>query len=335
MNSCNNMNSDPQRPYQNLLPDLVLDCVEQCGYVTDGRLLELNSYENRVWQVGIEDAEPLVVKFYRAGRWSDAAIVEEHDYSIELAAAGIPVVAPLAVEGQTLLHRNGQRLALFPRRGGHAPELGDKSVLTHLGRVLGQWHNIGAITAFHHRGSIDVQSYGHAAIKVLQDDAWVPPHLQENFAAITSELVQLIESVWRRAGSPVSIRLHADCHPGNILWREQRVHFVDLDDSRMGPSIQDLWMLLSGEREEMQQQLHWILEGYTMFRDFDAAELNLLEPLRSLRMLHFHAWLAQRWEDPAFPRAFPWFDQPRHWEELLNQLREQIWLLQEAPLQLY
>ncbi|MBU1189812.1 MAG: serine/threonine protein kinase [Gammaproteobacteria bacterium] len=329
------MSTDAHRPYQDLLPDLVLDCVEQCGYVTDGRLLELNSYENRVWQVGIEDAEPLVVKFYRAGRWSDAAIAEEHAYTTELAAAGIPVVAPLQIGGETLIHAHSQRLALFPRRGGHAPELNDKAVLTHLGRVLGQWHNIGALRSFHHRGAVDVQSYGHAAVTLLQRDGWIPPHLQENFAAISTELLQLIETVWQRAGAVQNIRLHADCHPGNILWRDEHVHFVDLDDCRMGPALQDLWMLLSGEREEMQQQLHEVLEGYTVFRDFDAAELNLLEPLRSLRMLHFHAWLAQRWEDPAFPRAFPWFDQPRHWEDLLNQLREQIWLLQEAPLQLY
>jgi len=329
------MSNDPQRPYQDLLPDLVLDCVEHCGYVTDGRLLELNSYENRVWQVGIEDAEPLVVKFYRAGRWSDAAIAEEHDFSAELAAAGIPLVAPLQIDGETLIHAHGQRMALFPRRGGHAPELNDKSVLTHLGRVLGQWHNIGAVRPFQHRGSVDVQSYGHEPIRLLQRGDWIPGHLQENFNSIGNELLQLSETLWQRAGSVQIIRVHADCHPGNILWRDEHVHFVDLDDCRMGPAMQDLWMLLSGEREEMQQQLHWVLEGYTLFRDFDAAELNLLEPLRSLRMLHFHAWLAQRWEDPAFPRAFPWFDQPRHWEDLLNQLREQIYLLQEAPLQLY
>ena len=329
------MSNDSKRPYQDLLPDVVLDSVDQCGYETDGRLLELNSYENRVWQVGIEDGAPLIVKFYRAGRWSDAAIAEEHAYTAELAAAGIPVVAPLQIAGETLVHVAGQRLALFPRRGGHAPELGDPAVLKHLGRVLGQWHNIGAVKAFHHRGSIDMTSYGHAAIKRLQQDDWIPAHLQDNFAAISTELLQLIETVWQRAGSVQIIRVHADCHPGNILWRDEHVHFVDLDDCRMGPAIQDLWMLLSGEREEMQQQLHWILEGYTLFRDFDAAELNLLEPLRSLRMLHFHGWLAQRWDDPAFPRAFPWFAQSRHWEDLLNQLREQIYLLQEAPLQLY
>jgi len=329
------MSNDSKRPYQELLPDVVLDCIDQCGYVTDGRLLELNSYENRVWQVGIEDGAPLIAKFYRAGRWSDAAIAEEHAYTAELDAAGIPVVAPLQIAGDTLVHVAGQRLALFPRRGGHAPELGDPAVLQHLGRVLGQWHNIGAVNAFCHRGSIDIPSYGHAAIKRLQQDDWIPAHLQENFDAISTELLQLVETVWQRVDSVPIIRVHADCHPGNILWRDEHVHFVDLDDCRMGPAMQDLWMLLSGEREEMQQQLHWILEGYTLFRDFDAAELNLLEPLRSLRMLHFHGWLAQRWDDPAFPRAFPWFAQSRHWEDLLNQLREQIYLLQEAPLQMY
>lgn len=323
------------RPFQTLTPDLVLDAVESCGYTTDGRLLELNSYENRVWQVGLEDGEPLVGKFYRAGRWSDAAIVEEHAYTIELATADIPVVAPLVFDDHTLMQCQGQRFALFPRRGGHAPELDDKHTLMHLGRVLGQWHNVGASKKFKHRGKIDIDSYGHAALQELLRGNWIPDSLLETFTGICQTMLELVESGWQRAGQVRQLRVHGDCHPGNILWRDEHVHFVDLDDSRMGPAIQDLWMLLSGEREDMQRQLGWVLDGYTMFRDFDAVELNLLEPLRSLRMLHFHAWLAKRWQDPAFPRAFPWFEQPRHWEDLCNQLREQIYLLQEEPLRLY
>jgi Ser/Thr protein kinase RdoA (MazF antagonist) len=323
---------DNARPFAGLTPDVILDAIEAIGYVTDGRLLELNSYENRVWQVGLEGAEPVVAKFYRPGRWSDAAILEEHAYAAELAAAGISVVPPLTVDGQTLHHHAEQRVAVFPRRGGHAPALDDPDTLRHLGRVLGQWHAVGRASRFTHRGGLDIAGDGEASLATLRAGGWVPMHLQSSFFDVAEALLDQLRMAWERAGTVRQLRLHGDCHPGNILWRDGQAHFVDLDDARTGPALQDLWMLLSGEREDMQLQLAWLLDGYMMFSDFDPAELHLLEALRSLRMLRHQAWLARRWDDPAFPRAFPWFEQPRHWEDLLNQLREQQYLVQEAPL---
>jgi Ser/Thr protein kinase RdoA (MazF antagonist) len=316
-------------PYADLDHAAVLGAVESLGLACDGRVLALNSYENRVFRVGMEDAAPLVAKFYRPGRWSEAAIGEEHDFALELADAGLSVVAPLRVDGLTL-HRHGrQRFALFPLQGGHAPEPGDRDVLRRLGQSLGQLHNIGARRRFEHRPNLDLDTFGEAPVNFLLDHGWLPAELEDNFAGLADALFEHLDALWLHTAGLEVLRLHGDCHPGNLLWRDDRAHFVDLDDCLSGPAVQDLWMLLSGPADEQSQQLGWLLEGYEIYRAFDRRELALVEALRTLRLLHFNAWIARRWHDPAFPAAFPWFGERRHWERTITQLQEQLAALQE------
>ncbi|AKS41383.1 serine/threonine protein kinase [Wenzhouxiangella marina] len=319
-------------PFAGLTPDLICQLIEGIGLETDSRLLALNSYENRVWQVGLEEGAPVIAKFYRPGRWSRDAILEEHAFTAELAAAGLSVVAPLEIDGQTLFEDSGFRFALFPRRGGHAPELANEHTLRVLGRALGRMHAVGAAGQFEHRPTLSRQSHGQDPVRYLLEENWIPMHLESAFESLCQHLLESIDAAWERAGRFRRLRLHGDCHPGNILWRDEQAHFVDLDDCLTGPAIQDLWMLISGQRDDQERQLDWLLQEYTAFMDFDTAELNLVEALRSLRMLHYQAWLARRWEDPAFPRAFPWFEDGRHWEQVIQQLREQLDELQQAPL---
>ncbi len=298
--------------------------------------MALNSYENRVYQVGI-DAEAtadqfVVAKFYRPGRWSDDQICEEHVFTAELEIAEIPVVGPLRVRETTLHVHEGFRLAVFPRRGGRAPELDDRDTLTWLGRFIGRIHVVGRAGQFEHRPQLDIESYGLASIETLDQGHWIPPHLELSFHSLAEDLIAEVRACYARAGAFENIRLHGDCHPGNILWRDGPI-FVDMDDCRTGPAVQDLWMLLSGSREEMSVQLGHVLEGYTQFCEFNYSELHLIEALRTLRMLHHAAWLARRWEDPAFPLAFPWFGEPRYWEDLVLSLREQLGAMQEGALQ--
>lgn len=318
-------------PYYRLDPDTVLQAVESTGLISDGRLLALNSYENRVYQVGIEDEDPVVAKFYRPARWSDAQILEEHSFTAELVEAEIPVVGPLLIQGATLHSHGGFRFALFPRRGGRAPELEDPDTLTWLGRFLGRIHVVGRAKSFEYRPALDIESFGERSIQVIREGHWIPPHLEESFGSLADHLLAQVRVCYERVSSVRNIRLHGDCHPGNILWRDGPI-FVDMDDCRSGPAVQDLWMLLSGSHHEMSAQLGHVLEGYKQFCDFNHAELHLVEALRTLRMLHHAAWLAQRWEDPAFPVAFPWFGEPRYWEELVLGLREQLSAMQEEPL---
>jgi len=328
------MEHDPtQTPYDRLDPDTVIHAVESTGLVSDGRMLALNSYENRVYQVGLEDAEPVVVKFYRPGRWSDAQIAEEHQFAREIADAEIPLVPPMELAGNTLHHHAGFRFAVFERRGGHAPELDRKETLLWLGRFLGRLHAVGAAETFRFRPELTSQRFGRDAIEVIEGGAWLPPHMETAFHSLAGDLMQSIEAAFGRAGRYPRIRLHGDCHPGNILWRDGPF-FVDLDDCQSGPAVQDLWMLLSGSADEMSAQLTDILEGYSAFRHFNPGELALIEALRTLRMLHHAAWLAQRWEDPAFPRAFPWFGETRYWEQLVLNLREQLGRMQEPAMTL-
>ena len=320
-------------PYYRLDPDTVLQAVDTTGLLTDGRLLALNSYENRVYQVGIEDADPIVAKFYRPGRWSDAQIQEEHDFSQELADAEIPLIAPLRIDGCWLFQHDGFRFALFRRQGGHSPELEDKDTRLWLGRFLGRMHAVGRARPFQHRPALTPQRFGTESIVTIVEGRWLPPHMETAFESLADDLLTSIENAYARAGDVRVIRLHGDCHPGNLLWRDGPF-FVDLDDCQSGPAIQDLWMLLSGDRHEMETQLADIVEGYRQFCDFDPRELQLIEALRTLRMLHHAAWLARRWEDPAFPIAFPWFDSPRYWEDLVLGLREQLGMMQEGALEL-
>jgi Ser/Thr protein kinase RdoA (MazF antagonist) len=320
-------------PYYRLGPDNVLQAVESIGLLTDGRLLPLNSYENRVYQVGIEEAAPLVAKFYRPGRWSDEQILEEHQFSLELAEAEIPLIAPMDIGGTTLFRHEDFRFALFRRQGGHAPELEDRDTRLWLGRFIGRIHAVGRAMPFTCRPALTPERFGDESIRTIRDGNWLPPHLEQAFDTLTRHLMEGIRSAWSDAGDFGRIRLHGDCHPGNLLWRDGPF-FVDMDDCQSGPAIQDLWMLLSGNRAEMAGQLGEILEGYGQFCDFDFRQVLLIEALRTLRMLHHAAWLARRWEDPAFPIAFPWFDQPRYWEDLILHLREQAAAMQEPALSL-
>jgi Ser/Thr protein kinase RdoA (MazF antagonist) len=321
-------------PFDGLLPDVIIAAVESLGVHCDGRVLALNSFENRVVRVGREDAPPLVAKFYRPARWSDAAIAEEHAFAAQLRDAELSVVAPLAFAGETLHRHAGFRFALYPMQGGHAPEPGDKETLIHLGRALGRLHAVGASGAFAHRPVLDVERFGHDPVDFLLDAGWLPPELEDNFAAVATHLLEPVEAAFANAARVERIRLHGDCHPGNLLWRHDTAHFVDLDDALTGPPVQDLWMLLSGDAAARGRQLGWLLEGYEVFRPFDRTQLALIEPLRALRLVHYHAWIARRWHDPAFPAAFPWFASPRHWEGVIAQLQEQLAVLHEPVIRL-
>jgi Ser/Thr protein kinase RdoA (MazF antagonist) len=332
--------TDPH-PYSRLTPDVVLNSVDAAGLRSDGRLLALNSYENRVYQVGVEDdAGPglVVAKFYRPSRWSDTQILEEHAFAAELDAAEIPVVAPMALAGSTLAHAEGFRLAIYPRRGGRAPELDDGDVLEWLGRFIGRIHAVGAIRAFASRPVLDIASFGDEPRSFLLASGLIPAELVAPWRQVADLALEGVRHAFARAGHVAAIRLHGDCHAGNVLWTPSTgnspggPHFVDLDDCRMGPAVQDLWMLISGDRDAMGRQLGRILKGYEDFMEFDDRELQLVEALRTLRLLHYSAWLARRWDDPAFPIAFPWFNTARYWQDRILELREQVAAMQEGAL---
>lgn len=321
-------------PYDRLTPDVIIAAVESVGYLSDRRILALNSYENRVYQVGLERGSPLVAKFYRPDRWSTAAIAEEHGFALELAAAEIPVVPPLVETGRTLFEYEGFRFALFERHGGRWPELGSRTEREWMGRFLGRIHMVGRRQRFQQRGRIDIDRLGEQSREYLLSEDWIPPHVESAYESLTADLLQAIRREFATARGVAELRLHGDCHRGNVLWTDTGPHFVDLDDCLMGPAVQDLWMLLSGGRAEMTEQLTHLLEGYTHFATFDARELVLVESLRTLRMINYSAWLARRWSDPAFPAAFPWFVEPRYWENQVLALREQMSAIDEGPIEL-
>jgi Ser/Thr protein kinase RdoA (MazF antagonist) len=306
---------------------MVLDGVAAAGLRPDGRLLSLNSYENRVYQVGLEDNTMVVAKFYRPERWSDAQIDEEHAFAHELAEREIPVVAP-----SHSLRFADFRIAIYPRRGGRTPELGDDKTLEWIGRFIGRIHAVGSIKKFKVREALTPQSFGHEPRAFLLASNFIPADLLAAWKAVTEQALAGIDRAFETASGVRAIRLHGDCHVGNILWTEDGPHFVDLDDARMGPRMQDLWMLLSGDRAAMGRQLHHVLAGYEEFADFDRSELYLLEALRTLRLIHYSAWIARRWDDPAFPAAFPWFNTQRYWQDRILELREQVALMDEPPL---
>jgi len=338
--------SDDDVPYAGLTPECILDALESAGYFPDGRLLALNSYENRVWQVGIEDASPIIAKFYRPGRWSDAAIVEEHAFVQQLADTEIPAVPALrASQGAglptTLLTHEGFRFAVFPRCGGREPALERRETREWLGRFIGRIHAMGAATPYQARPTLDIESFGIAPRDYLLSHDCIPAELLAPWRAAVDLALDAVRRCYDRAGDVRLLRLHGDCHRGNVLWIDEEdargrgtpgPHFVDFDDSRMGPAVQDLWMLLEGDRAAMQDQLADIVAGYEDFAEFDTRELWLVEALRTLRLLHYSAWLASRWRDPAFPAAFPWFGTARYWQDRILELREQIALMDEPPL---
>lgn len=324
--------------FAGLSPDLVLDAAYSQGFAVDGRLLALNSYENRVYQLGVEDRAPIIAKFYRPRRWSDAQIREEHAFLMSLQESEIPVIAPMSnSDGESLFFFDQHRFAIFPRQGGRAPELSDRETLIWLGRYLGRIHAVGAQHLFVHRPSLSVEELGDQSFRTLLQGPWIDRSLREAYEAAASQMLDKVKQCFAASPEFQQLCLHGDCHLGNVLWlsegAQQGPHFLDFDDSRNGPAVQDLWMLLSGSRSEMQTQLCDILEGYEDFFEFDTRQLGLIEPLRCLRMLHYSAWLAQRWDDPAFKQAFPWFATPRYWQEKILEMREQIALLDEEPLQ--
>jgi Ser/Thr protein kinase RdoA (MazF antagonist) len=321
-------------PYSELSPEAVLDALETAGFRCDGHVLALNSYENRVYQIGLEEGDPVVAKFYRPGRWSDAAIREEHDFALELAAQEIPVVAPLTRDGNSLHVHGGFRYAVFPRRGGRWPELGTSDEREWVGRFLGRIHAVGRAARFAHRPRLNLEDLGRKARDEVLAGDWMPDYLADKYADVTEEILVEVDIRAGDWGGARLGRIHGDCHRGNILWTDAGPHFVDLDDCQTGPAIQDLWMLLSGGQQEMRSVMRDLVTGYEQFTPFDRSELALIEPLRALRMIHYSAWLARRWDDPAFPKAFPWFAEPRYWEEHYRALTEQLDAVQGPVLAL-
>jgi Ser/Thr protein kinase RdoA (MazF antagonist) len=333
--------TDPH-PYSRLTPDVVLNALESLGLRCDGRLSALNSYENRVYQVGVEESPGgesfVVAKFYRPARWSEAQILEEHAFAAELEEGEVPVVAPRAYASATLRQHEGFRFAVYPRRGGRAPELDDENVLEWLGRFIGRIHAIGRTRPFAHRPRLDIESFGDEPREYLLASGLIPAELIAPWTQASKLALEGVRAAFARAGEVQWIRTHGDCHPSNVLWTPASQagpggpHFVDLDDSRMAPAVQDLWMLISGDREAMGRQMGILLRGYEDFSEFDDRELALVEALRTLRLLHYCAWLARRWDDPAFPIAFPWFNTQRYWQDRVLELREQVASLQEPAL---
>jgi len=353
-------------PYATLTPDCLLDALDSVGLTPDGRLLALNSFENRVYQVGMDEGPPLVVKFYRPGRWSAAAIQEEHDFTLDLAERELPVVAPLRLADGATLHRHaGFLFAAYPRRGGRMPEFDSPDTLEWMGRFIGRIHAVGALAPYYQRPTLDIASFGEQSRDFILSSRspgrpkndlapsgggsgafpepgaqstrhWLPADLLPAWQSVVDQALQGVRHCYARAGQVAHLRLHGDCHAGNVLWTEgtqmRGPHFVDFDDSRMGPAVQDLWMLLSGDHASMSRQMCDVLAGYEDFAEFGRRELHLIEALRTLRLLHHSAWLARRWDDPAFPAAFPWFDTPHYWQERILELREQIALMEEEPL---
>ena len=319
-------------PYASLTPHRILDALDAVGVRGDGRMIALNSYENRVYLVHCDDAPSVVVKFYRPGRWSDSQIAEEHAFVAELAEREIPAVAPIVLDGRTLHHDDDLRFAVYPRCGGRTPELDDRGTLTWLGRFIGRIHAAGAQSPFAHRPALDIATFGEEPRDFLLAGGFVPDDLREAYATISALALDGVRHCFARAGSLATLRLHGDCHASNVLWTGDGPHFVDFDDARMGPAVQDMWMLLSGDRASMTQQLGDVLDGYEDFAPFERAELELVEALRTLRLMHYAAWIARRWGDPAFPAAFPWFNTQRYWQDRILELREQVAAMSEPAL---
>ncbi len=320
-------------PFARLTPDSVMDATESAGLRCDARILELNSYENRVYQIGIEDGEPVIGKFYRPNRWTEEQILEEHSFTLQLAEMDVSAVPPLDLgSGQTLGRFADFMFALYPRKGGRAPDLDDHDNLEILGRHIGRIHSIGAERAFKHRPSVSIDEYGHHSRAFLLEEGFIPSDLRAAYEQVTGAILGRLDGIFANSHF---IRLHGDCHMGNVLWRDSAPHFVDFDDARNGPAIQDMWMMLSGDADEQSQQIARILAGYRTFADFNYAELALIEPLRTLRMMYHATWLARRWDDPAFPRAFPFFNTPYYWSQHIQELREQGTRLEQPTLRVY
>ena len=317
-------------PYAGLTPDLILDSLDEIGFAPTGSLLELNSYENRVFQLELEDGSFVVTKFYRPARWTNEQILEEHQFTQELIDHELPAVGPLVRDGSTLFEHESFRFAVFPRQGGHPPNIEIQEDLKVLSRTLARMHSVGGVTPFATRPSLSVQRLGIDSRTFLLEHQFIPLELEPAYSSITEHLLERLTPAFDSESQ--GRRIHGDCHLGNLLWRDNLPHFVDFDDCVNGPPIQDLWMLLSGERDEREAQLGLILRAYEQFASFDVSSLRLIEPLRTLRIMYHAAWIARRWNDPAFPRAFPWFNTEKYWAEHILSLREQQAELEEPTL---
>lgn len=320
-------------PYDQLTPDQVVDCVEALGFRCDLRLIALNSYENRVYQVGIEDETPVIVKFYRKDRWTDAQIREEHAFSAELVDHELSVVAPTVINGETLHTVDGFRLSVFLRRGGHPPELDNFDHILSLGRTLGRIHRVGSASSFTTRPALSIDLRVTRSREFILEK-FMPSELRPAYESLSQDCESAVRELLADYGPDDQQRLHGDCHGGNILWRDDTPHFVDLDDCLTGPVIQDLWMFLNGDRAQQELQLSELIGGYEEFNDFDPRQLRWIEALRTMRIMGHAAWLGRRWDDPAFPKAFPWFGQPRFWSDHILELREQMSSMNEPTLRL-
>ncbi len=317
--------AEQQPDYYSLTPDLVLDAIESLGLEPESALLTLNSYENRVYQFRDYQGKRWVTKFYRPARWSNQQILEEHEFTISLANAEIPVVPPIIINQNTLHFYKDFRFSIFPSRGGRTPNLDSEEVMQWLGRMIARIHNIGSLKRYLHRPQISLDDFGTSSVDFLNQSGFIPFHLEPAFKAITQQLLEISENVFTQYNNDKNIRIHCDCHPGNLLWTDDGPHFVDFDDSRMGPAIQDLWMIITDT--ESVQQKEALIKGYTEFRDFDMQQWNLVEPLRAIRMLHYSAWLGRRWNDPAFKHHFPWFESSAYWEQQILSFKEQFALI--------
>ena len=320
------------RPYDALTPDTMLNAMDAAGFRTDGAFLALNSYENRVYQFALEDDEPVIAKFYRPNRWSDAAISEEHAFIRELCEAELPCAAPIERDGTTLFKHADFRYAVFQREAGRVPNVEDPAVLRILGHALGRMHAVGAAQPFRHRRRMSVAEFGDDSAEFLLASSFIADELRDAYRAVAMQLIERIAPVFEAL--PDAIRIHGDCHLGNLLWRYDAPNFVDFDDAMTGPPMQDLWMLLAGEREDRARQLDTLVTAYEDFHDFDARQTRLIEPLRTLRIMHHAAWIGRRWQDPAFPAAFPTFAETRYWSNHILALKEQLSALDEPPLPL-
>jgi Ser/Thr protein kinase RdoA (MazF antagonist) len=330
------MENGSAHPFARLSPDMVIDAVESSGLISDARVFALNSYENRVYQVGIEAAEPIIVKFYRPQRWSNAQILEEHEYSLELADLEIPIVPPIQnADGKTLLEYEGFRFAIFERKGGHPPEFDNLDNLLVMGRFLGRMHQVGSMRDFQTRNTLSIELFAEKNVSFLLEHDFLPVDLIKAYESLVQDLITRMYAIKKESREAKLIRTHGDCHIGNVLWRDDTPHFVDLDDCMMAPAIQDMWMLMSGSREQRLQQLAEIVDGYNEFYHFNPSELTLIETYRTLRLMNYSAWLARRWDDPAFPLSFPWFNTENYWAGHILELREQLSALDEAPLVIY
>lgn len=305
-----------------LTPDQVLDSIESVGILPQAALLALNSYENRVYQFRDDNEKKFVVKFYRPQRWSDQQILEEHEFSLQLSDSEIPVIPPLKFNNQTLFKFSGFRFSIFECRGGRAPELEDKKVLEWIGRFIGRIHAIGESQPFEHRPELTIHSFAESSVDFLLEENFIPSHILPAYKAITEQLIEISQQRFSDLGNYSRIRLHGDCHPSNVLWTDDGPHFVDFDDARMGPAVQDLWMLMNDASDR--ELWNKLLQGYEDFMEFDDRQFKIVEPLRTIRMIHYSAWLARRWEDPSFKHNFPWFNTARYWEEHILSLKEQL-----------